>query len=287
MIDDPFARVRAFCKKYITDKLQPKPSNQQQLIDSLKYAEKQKVIDADAYSMIEGVIQVSKLKVRDIMVPRSHMVVIESNQTLEVILPRIIESAHSRFPVIGENRDEVIGILLAKDILQYTFNTEQNFDLSTIMRTSTFVPESKRIDKLLKEFRLNHNHMAIVADEYGGVAGLITIEDILECIVGNIEDEHDVEDDDFVKKLADNRYMLKALTSIEDFNEHFNTKLDDTQFDTLAGLLMQDFGRLPKRGETTTLDGIQFKIIAADKRRIRLIETTFSDQNQQAEQQEQ
>lgn len=261
--------------KHFRDKFSKSPQSKQQLIDVLRSAEKSKLIDADAFSMIQGVIDVSNLKVRDVMIPRSHMVVLEHDQSLEAMLPIIIESAHSRFPVIGENRDEVIGILLAKDILKYAFDDKnKHFSVVDIVRTPVFVPESKRIDKLLKEFRLNHNHMAIIADEYGGVAGLVTIEDILECIVGNIEDEHDINEDVFINRVSDNKYLLQALTPIEDFNDFFGANFDDSQFDTIGGLIMQRFGRLPKRGELIQFDNFSFKIISSDKRRIRLIELT-------------
>jgi magnesium and cobalt transporter len=197
------------------------------------------------------------------------MVVVKEDATLEELLPQIIESAHSRFPVIGENTDEVLGILLAKDLLPRLLKSDtEPFAVSELMRPCFVVPESKRLNVLLREFRQNRNHMAIVIDEYGGVAGLITIEDVLEEIVGEIEDETDTDEDEFIRKITDTEFFVKALTPIEDFNEYFETQLSDEEFDTIGGLVIQAFGHMPARGETTTFEGFRFKVIHADQRKI-------------------
>lgn len=251
------------------------PQDREQLMELLRDAEQRNLLDAQALAMIEGVLQISEMQVRDIMVPRAQMVVIERDESLQKFLPDVIESAHSRFPVIGENRDEVVGILLAKDLLRYNNPAEQaHFNIVNILRPVAFVPEGKRLDSLLQEFRRTHNHMAIVVDEYGGVAGLVTIEDVLEQIVGEIEDEYDIDDEAFIKKLGSMQYDVKALTPIEDFNEHFNANLDDSEFDTIGGLIIHAFGHLPKRNEAITIDRFRFKVLHADNRRVRLLRVT-------------
>jgi len=248
------------------------PKDREELIKLLRDAEAHHLLDNEALSMIEGVLQVSEMQVRDIMIPRSHMVTIDSDQKPEDFIPAIIDSAHSRFPVVGENRDEVIGIILAKDMLRFLVNQKKPFEIKQYIRTAIFVPESKRLNVLLREFRLNHNHMAIVIDEYGGISGLVTIEDVLEQIVGEIEDEFDVEEEENIKKLDEMRYTIKALTPIEEFNEYFKAALSDDEFDTVGGVIMNQFGHLPKRGETTSMGNFTFKILHADNRRIRLVE---------------
>lgn len=253
--------------------LSGEPRNREQLVELLRDAEQRALLDADALAMIEGVLQVSEMQVRDIMIPRSQMVMVERDESLHEFLPEVIESAHSRFPVTGENRDDVIGILLAKDLLAYVAEAEsRKFNIRDILRPAVFVPESKRLNVLLKEFRASRNHMAIVVDEYGGIAGLVTIEDVLEQIVGEIIDEHDIDEDSYIKQLSDTRFTIKALTSIEDFNEHFSAEFDDAEFDTIGGLVLNEFKRLPRRGETTTIGRFRFKILHADSRRIHLLE---------------
>lgn len=249
------------------------PKDREQLLELLRDAEQRSLIDADSLAMIEGVLQVSEMQVRDVMIPRAQMVVVERDASPEDILPTLLESAHSRFPVIGENRDEVVGILLAKDLLAY-FGSEQRerFSLRDVLRPAAFIPESKRLNVLLKEFRSSRNHMAIVVDEYGGVAGLVTIEDVLEQIVGEIEDEHDIEEDAYILAHGNQKYTVKALTPIEDFNEHFGSHFSDEEFDTIGGLVMNGLGHLPTRGETLDLDGYQFKVLRADNRRIYLLQ---------------
>jgi len=251
------------------------PRNRQDLIEILRDAQQRHLLDADALVMIEGVLEVSEMQVRDIMIPRSQMVVVERDAGLHQILPIITESAHSRFPVIGENRDEVIGILLAKDLLPYFMDGgESGFNVRDILRPAVFIPESKRLNVLLKEFRASRNHIAIVVDEYGGVAGLVTIEDVLEQIVGEIADEHDVEDELFIMKHSDSRFTVKALTPIEEFNEYFGMAFSDEEFDTIGGLVMREFGHLPRRGETRQIGRLRFKVLHADSRRLHLLQLT-------------
>jgi magnesium and cobalt transporter len=234
--------------------------------------------------MIEGVLEVSEMQARDIMIPRSQMVVVREDVSPDEFLPVIIDSAHSRFPVIGDNRDEVVGILLAKDLLSYyAKNHRENFDIRDILRPAVFIPESKRLNVLLKEFRANRNHMAIVVDEYGGIAGLVTIEDVLEQIVGEIEDEHDFEEDLYIVKHNDTRYTAKALTPIEDFNAEFNAEFSDEEFDTIGGLLISKFGHVPSRGEETTIGRFKFKVLRADSRRIHLLQIILLDYSEIAE----
>lgn len=249
------------------------PKDREQLLELLKDAEQRNLIDSDSLAMIEGVLQVSEMQVRDVMIPRAQMVVVESDVDPETILPTVLESAHSRYPVIGENRDEVVGILLAKDLLGYCASVQkERFSLREVLRPVAFIPESKRLNVLLKEFRSSRNHMAIVVDEYGGVAGLVTIEDVLEQIVGEIEDEHDLEEDSYILAHGGDKYTVKALTPIEDFNEYFGTDFSDDEFDTVGGLIMKGLGHLPKRGETLNLNGYHFKVLRADTRRIYLLQ---------------
>jgi magnesium and cobalt transporter len=251
------------------------PQDREQLVALLRDAQQRNLLDADSLAMIEGVLQVSSLRVRDTMVPRSQMVVIEQSATLDAILPIVIESAHSRFPVIGENRDDVVGFLMAKDLLAYHYNIKpEPFQLMQITRPPVLVPESKRLDVMLREFRLNHNHMAVVIDEYGGVSGLITIEDVLEQIVGEIEDEYDIGEEPSIKQLDVHTYIVKALTPIEEFNQYFHETLDVEEFDTIGGHIMKLFGYLPKRGETVHFGKYQVEVLNADKRRIRLLKFT-------------
>jgi magnesium and cobalt transporter len=251
------------------------PKDREQLVELLRDAQQRELLDPEALTMIEGVLQVAEMQVRDIMVPRAQMAVVERDAALDKILPIVIESAHSRFPVIGDNRDEVVGILLAKDLLAYYGqDNAKNFNVRDILRPAVFIPESKRLNVLLKEFRASRNHMAIVVDEYGGVAGLVTIEDVLEQIVGEIVDEHDIEEDAYIKKHNDNVYAVKALTPIEEFNHYFFAEFSDEEFDTIGGLVMNRFGRLPRRGEVISIDRFRFKILNADSRRIHLLQVT-------------
>lgn len=248
------------------------PRDYEGLIELLRDAERRGVIDQDAESMLEGVLQVTEMQVRDIMIPRAQMVVVERSQTLEQLLPVVIESGCSRFPVIGEDRDEVVGILLAKDLLQYfSEDSRRNFNIREILRPPAFIPESKRLNVLLRDFRASRNHMAVVVDEYGGVSGLVTIEDVLEQIVGEIDDEHDIEDEDDILRYSDTRFLVKALTEIEAFNEYFDADFSDGEFDTVGGLVMNTFGRLPRRGESVVLGRFRFTVLRADNRRVHLL----------------
>jgi len=225
--------------------------------------------------MIEGVLGVSEMRVRDIMIPRSQMVTLDINMSLEEFLPKILESAHSRFPVVNDDKDHVEGILLAKDLLSYGFNrTDEEFSLSDIIRPAIIIPESKKVEPLLKEFRSERYHMAIVVDEYGGVSGLVTIEDILELIVGEIEDETDEEIEEDIKHLAGQVYQLKALTELADFNDYFNCEFDEEDADTIGGIVLHEFGHMPQKGEEISIGDFGFKIVSADNRRIQTIQLT-------------
>ena len=259
----------------ITQAFTHEPKNSQELLQLLREAHQNKLLDSEALAIVEGAIQVADLQVRDIMVPRSQMISIKACQSPREFLPAILDSAHSRYPVIGENLDDVIGILLAKDLLPLVLQDPQaEMDIKNLLRPATFVPESKRLNVLLREFRANHNHMAVVIDEYGGVAGLVTIEDVLEQIVGDIEDEHDVEEDSYVKPLPSGDFLVKALTPIDSFNESFDSEFSDDEFDTVGGLVMSAFGHLPKRNEVTDIGGFRFRVISADSRRIHLLRLT-------------
>jgi magnesium and cobalt transporter len=243
------------------------PEDREQLLDLLRGAFERNLLDSDALSIIEGALQVSDMQVRDVMVPRAQMDVIDIDDTPEKIVEAVIEAAHSRFPVIGENRDDVIGILLAKELLRFFAGKE--FDLRDTLRPAVFIPESKRLNVLLREFRASRNHMAIVVDEYGGVAGLVTIEDVLEQIVGDIEDEYDFDEaaDNIVLDNA-GHYRVKAQTEIADFNHAFATDFSDEECDTVGGLLIAHLGRLPKRNEVVQLGGLRFQVLRADSRRV-------------------
>ncbi|MGB0466110.1 MAG: HlyC/CorC family transporter [Pontibacterium sp.] len=252
------------------------PKTRDDLLTDLRDAADENLLDSEALGIIEGAMNVSDKQVRDVMIPRSQMVVVEAEQTPKEFLPVIISSAHSRFPVIGDTPDEVLGILLAKDLLPLILegNLEQ-FDIHSNLRKLTLIPESKRLNVLLQEFRSTRNHMAVVLDEYGGVSGLITIEDVLEQIVGEIEDEHDTEESDGnIKPFSDNGFIVKALTPIEDFNEFFEVGLCEDMFDTVGGIVTQRFGHLPQKEEQVDIDGFTFKVLSADNRRIRLLQVT-------------
>ena len=244
------------------------PEDREGLLDILHGAFEHKLLDADALSIIEGALQVSEMTVRDIMIPRAQMDVVSIDEDPSQFIPFVLETRHSRFPVIGESKDDVVGILLAKELLNYYANPE-GFNLHDTLRPAVFVPEGKRLNVLLREFRANRNHIAIVVDEYGGVSGLVTIEDVLEQIVGDIEDEYDFdESEDNIIPEASGRWRVKAQTEIADFNAHFGTDFSDDEFDTVGGLVLRAFGRLPKRGETAVLEGLRFRVLRADSRRL-------------------
>ncbi|HQN65666.1 MAG TPA: transporter associated domain-containing protein [Methylophilus sp.] len=243
------------------------PEDREQLVTLLHGAYENHLMDADSLAMIEGVLQVSEMQVRDIMIPRSQMDVIDISEPPEAFIPRVIETAHSRFPVIEDNKNDVIGILLAKDLLRYYAG--EDFNVRDMLRPAVFIPEAKRLNVLLKEFRSNRNHIAIVVDEYGGVAGMVTIEDVLEQIVGDIEDEYDYdEDEDNIIQQAEGRYRVKALTEIADFNDALGTDFSDEEFSTIGGLVVNKFGHLPKRGDQTTIENLSISVLRADSRRL-------------------
>ncbi len=243
------------------------PDDREQLVELLHASFEKSLLDADALAMIEGVLQFSETQVRDVMIPRSQMDVIDITQTPEEFIPFVIETAHSRFPVIDDDKNDIIGILLAKDLLRYYAG--EDFDVRDMLRPVVFIPESKRLNVLLKEFRSNRNHIAIVVDEYGGVAGMITIEDVLEQIVGDIEDEYDFDEtEDNIIRDTQGKYRVKALTEIADFNEVLGTEFSDEEFSTIGGLVVSQFGHLPKRGETVTFNNLKFTALRADSRRL-------------------
>jgi magnesium and cobalt transporter len=246
------------------------PQDRTELVALLRQASQRGLVDADALSMLEGVLEVGDLQVRDIMIPRAQMVFVRRDEPFSKLLPVVVESGHSRFPVMDEDRDDIVGILLAKDLLRlYSNDVRERFDIREYMRPVVFVPESKRLNVLLKEFRRNRNHMALVVDEYGGVSGLVTIEDVIEQIVGEIDDEFDVEDDHNIRKEAERQFTVRGVTRIDEFNEYFGAHLSEEEgFDTVAGLLMKEFGRLPRRGDAATIDGFEFRVTRADRRRI-------------------
>jgi magnesium and cobalt transporter len=247
-----------------------------QLVEVLADAKERGVLDADAFAMLEGVLAVGELQVRDIMIPRIQMVCLRRDDPISGILPAVVDSGHSRFPVLDGDRDDVVGILLAKDLLRlFASSPSARFDMREYLRPVVFVPESKRLDVLLKEFRGNRNHMAIVVDEYSGVAGLVTIEDVIEQIIGDIDDEFDVEDDQNIRREGERQFSVRGSTRIDEFNQYFQTELPEGEFDTVAGLVMKQFGRMPRRGETAALGEFEFRVIRADRRRIESLRVTI------------
>ena len=257
-----------FAKQLATFK--GEPQSKEELSDLISDAESRDVIDPQTKEMIEGVMGVSEVRVRDIMIPRAQMITIDIEQSVDQFLPLVLDSAHSRFPVISEDKDHIEGILLAKDLLNYAFNDEKLFILKDVIREAVIVPESKRVDVLLKEFRQQRYHMAIVVDEYGGVSGLLTIEDILELIVGEIEDEFDdeISDNDNIRPLNKYTYSVKALCPVDDFNKFFKTSFDEENSDTIGGVVLRAFGHMPSTGEKVTVDNIEFAVTNSDKRRL-------------------
>ena len=247
------------------------PSSKAEVVEILREARNSDLFDGEALAMMEGVLQVSDLQVRDIMIPRAQMSAVRRDDPLEVIIPMVIESAHSRLPVIGDDRGEVVGIILAKDLLQFCGDRARRFNSRDVLRSAVVVPESKRRNVLLKEFRASRNHMAIVVDEYGAAAGLVTIEDVLEQIVGEIEDEHDFDEGAFILKRSEREYTVKAHTDIDEFNEFFGTDFDSSDFDTIGGLVVNRLGRMPKRGERVDMAGLRFHVLRADSRKVRLL----------------
>ncbi|MCC2615299.1 CNNM family magnesium/cobalt transport protein CorC [Aestuariibacter halophilus] len=255
------------------------PRSKEELVEVITEAQQREVIGPETREMIEGVMEVNEMRVRDIMIPRAQMITIDINQRVDEFLPLMLDSAHSRFPVISEDKDHIEGILLAKDLLAYAFDEEKTFLLKDILRPAVIVPESKRVDVLLKEFRQQRYHMAIVVDEYGGVSGLVTIEDILELIVGEIEDEHDVEESgtDDIRPLNKYTYSVKALTPLEEFNSFFETRFDTEEADTIGGIVLKAFGHMPMTDEEVNIDGLVFKVTNSDKRRLLQLKVTLPE----------
>jgi len=278
MANDPPAANKPSLLERVSAWLAREPEDREELVELLRASFDRNLIDADALAMIEGVLQVSEMQARDIMVPRAQMDVIDVRESPDQFIPMVIQTGHSRFPVIGENKDNVIGILLAKDLLHF-YAGEEEFNVRDMLRPAVFIPESKPLNVLLKEFRKNRNHMAVVADEYGGVAGLLTIEDVIEQIVGDIEDEYDYDDvEDNIVPEKGGLYRVKALTEVADFNAHFGTRFEDHDFNTIGGLVMSRFGRVPKRGEQVAIDNLTFKVLRADSRRLHLLQVAKKKQ---------
>lgn len=276
--DNPHSSNGSASKSFVDKIIQAftgEPKSKDELVDVINDAEDRELIKPETKQMIEGVLEVSEMRVRDIMIPRSQIVSLDINQNLEEFLPIILESAHSRFPVVNEDIDHIEGILLAKDLLAFGFGKDfERCTLKELIRPAILVPESKKVEPLLKEFRSKRYHMAIVVDEYGGVSGVVTIEDILELIVGEIEDETDDEIEEEIKHLAGNVYQVKALTDLEDFDEYFNCTFDEADADTIGGIVLQQFGHMPKRGEEVSLGKWSFKVVSADTRRLQMLQVS-------------
>lgn len=268
---------RSFLHNLLGGLFQNEPKNREDLVEVIRDSEENELIDTDTREMIEGVMEISQLRVRDIMIPRAQITFLDIEQSLETCVDTIVESAHSRFPVIRDEKDTIEGILLAKELLKYLRPDAPPFNMEEVLRPAVIVPESKRVDRMLKEFRAERFHMAIVVDEFGAVSGLVTIEDILEQIVGNIEDEFDEQEIEPIRQLSKHTYAVSALTDIAHFNDFFATHFTDEEVDTVGGIVTQAFGHLPSRGEHITLDGIDFKVSSADSRRLVQLRVTVSD----------
>lgn len=259
--------------KWIKSVIFHTPQDKEDLTSMLQQASKDELLEHNTVSMIEGVLEVQETRVRDVMVPRPQMVTIEHDSNLNDTVALVAKSGHSRYPITGISKDEIIGILLAKDLLDYAFTAEQGpeFNIREIMRPAVFIPESKRLNVLLQDFRVQRNHMAIVVDEYGRITGLITIEDVLEKIVGNIEDEHDIDPVQSITPQSDGSFTVKALTSIEEFNQYFNSAIEADHAETIGGVIIKALGHVPKRGESVDVEEFSFSILRADSRRVYLL----------------
>jgi len=271
--EEPATQPRSLLDR-LSQALLGQPATRDDLIEILREAASRDLLDRDSLDMIEGVFQVSEMKVRDIMVPRAQMDVVDKNQTPEEYLPMVIESGHSRFPMVDGDKDKVVGIMLAKDLLRYFYLAKKKrsqFNIHDMLRPAVFVPESKRLNVLLREFRASRNHMAIVVDEYGGVAGLVTIEDVLEQIVGEIADEYDIDEDTMILPRDNGEYVVKALVPLPDFNERLNVHLQQDEIETVGGLVMNRLGHVPRRGDRVDIDGLRFEVLRADSRRVYLL----------------
>ena len=274
--EDPDSQQKSWLER-LAQAFSGKPGTRAELIDLLRSTEQRALIDAEALSIIEGALAVTDMQAREIMIPRPQMIMVDINMTLADLLPRVIKSGHSRFPVIGDKADDVVGILLAKDLLPLAIAARQHrFNLRDLLRPCKSIPESKRLNVLLQEFKEARNHIAVVFDEYGAVSGMVTIEDVLEQIVGEIEDEFDIDEEDHIKQHSNTDYTVKALTSVDEFNETFGSKFSDEEFDTMGGIVTHQFGHLPKRDEAIDIDGFKFKVLNADNRRIRLLQLTLA-----------
>jgi magnesium and cobalt transporter len=262
--------------------LQTEPQDREELISTLRDSQSRGLLDIDALAMIEGALSVSEQNVRDVMIPRGQMVVVQRDAPIKEILKVIVESGHSRFPVVTDDKDEVSGILLAKDLLQFYSNEDTRFSIREYLRPVVYIPESKRLNTLLAEFRSSRNHMAIVVDEYGGVSGLVTIEDVLEQIVGDIDDEHDTDLGSNIFKHDEDLYVLRALTSIDEFNEYFGADFPDDRFETVAGMIMSELGHMPRRLEEVTIQNFRFKVLRADSRRIYMLQLQLQNEDEDA-----
>jgi magnesium and cobalt transporter len=277
MMAEAKKKTRSPWRTRITRALAGGLQDRAQLLELLREAQRRGMLDADALGMLEGALAVADIQVRDIMVPRSEMVCIRRDDPLATLLPQVVASGHSRFPVVDGDKDDVVGILLAKDLLRMTAGSPAaKFDMRECLRPAVFVPESKRLNVLLREFRGKRNHMAIVVDEYGGVAGLVTIEDVIEQIVGDIHDEYDVEEDQGIRPDGERQFTVRGTTRIDEFNEYFGTELANEEFDTVAGLVMRQFGRVPRRGESAQIAGMEFRVLRTDRRRIDSLRVTLA-----------
>ncbi len=264
---------RRTLRDWVSALFSDEPSDRSELMDMLRDAADRQIMDVEALNIIFGALQVSDMQARDIMIPRTQLVYLKAGDPPEVLLPTIIKSQHSRYPVIGDDLDDIKGILHAKDLLPLALSKDlDHFDIKDCIRPAAVIPESKRLNVLLQEFRNTRNHMAVVVDEYGHVSGVVTIEDVLEQIVGDIEDEHDVDEETFIKQLDDETFNVKATTAVDDFNAYFGVSLDEEEFDTVGGLVLKAFGHLPERGEVVTIDDLRFKVLNADSRRLRLLQ---------------
>ena len=267
-------RPRSWIDK-IAQVFSDEPTDTKSLLELLRNAEQDHVLDADALAIIEGALQVSNMQVREIMIPRPQVITVSATDSLEEVLNIVVTASHSRFPVVSESSDSIIGILLAKDMLPYLLSgNRSDFDVRNMMRPATFVPESKRLNVLLKEFRETRHHMAIVIDEYGSACGVVTIEDVLEQIVGEIDDEYDVDDDSFIKKIDSENFLVKALTPIPEFNEYFHCEFNDQEVDTIGGLVLQQLNHIPERDESIDIGDFHFTVLNADSRQIRLLKVS-------------
>lgn len=268
-------RRRSF-RNWLSEFFSDEPADRFELRETLRDAADRQLVDGEELNIIFGALQVADMQARDIMIPRTQLACLKDDEPPQEILRKVVEARHSRFPVIGDDLDDVKGILHAKDLLQLALNGEREFNIKDWIRPATVVPESKRLNVLLQDFRSTRNHMAVVVDEYGHVSGVVTIEDVLEQIVGDIEDEHDVDDESYVKQINDTTFNVKATTTVEDFNEYFDKEFDEEEFDTIGGIVLKAFGHLPDRGEKVEIEEMEFKVLNADSRRVRLLQVRTS-----------